>query len=476
MSGTTLYWHDYETWGAVPARDKPSQFAGVRTDLDLNIVGDPLVEYCQPSLDCVPNPFACLVTGITPQKALHEGLPEYQFAAAIFRELSQSGTCGVGYNTLRFDDEVSRYMFYRNFYDPYAREWQNGNSRWDIIDMVRLTYALRPEGIEWPEHEPGVPSFKLEHLTAANGIAHASAHDALSDVQATIAMAKLVKQKQPALYDYLFKHRLKHEAAKLIDIEGCQPLVHVSSMFSSRQGCLTLVLPLAYHPTNKNAVIVYDLTVDPAPLLTLSAEQVAERIFTRTDDLPEGVERIPLKLVHLNKCPVLATPKLLTEQAAERLGISLADCRQHYRQLKPAQLMAKVQAVFGSQNFPPAQDAEMALYEGFISPADRNIAEQVRQASAEQLTDGRFVFADARLTTLLLRYKARNFPQILSATEREQWLNHCEKQLHEPVNGGLSLEDFHGELMALEEQVSEPQQLGVLAALSEWGDYLLESL
>src|SRR5690554_3991737 len=185
MAATTFYWHDYETFGVDPARDRPVQFAGLRTDAQLNPIGEPLVIYARPADDYLPHPKACLVTGITPQEALAKGLPEREFIRLIHEELAQPGTCGVGYNSLRFDDEVTRYTLYRNFYDPYAREWQNGNSRWDIIDMLRAAYALRPEGIVWPQREDGLVSFKLEELTAANGISHEAAHGALSDVHAT---------------------------------------------------------------------------------------------------------------------------------------------------------------------------------------------------------------------------------------------------------------------------------------------------
>ncbi len=214
----TFYWHDYETWGAKPSVDRPSQFAGIRTDLDFNVIGEPLVMYCQPPADLLPSPEACLITGITPQQAQAEGLPEYQFIAKIHAELSQPDTCALGFNSIRFDDEVTRYTLYRNFYDAYEREWKNGNSRWDIIDMVRACRTLRPEGIEWPNRDDGLPSFKLTDLTAANGIAHEHAHDALSDVYATIAVAKLVKQKQPKLFNYLFKLRVKREVSALLNL------------------------------------------------------------------------------------------------------------------------------------------------------------------------------------------------------------------------------------------------------------------
>lgn len=145
-------------------------------------------------------------------------------------------TCIVGYNNVRFDDEVTRNIFYRNFYDPYAWSWQHDNSRWDLLDVMRACYALRPEGITWPENDEGLPSFRLEHLTVANGIEHQNAHDAMADVYATIAMAKLVKTRQPRLFDYLYSHRNKRKLATLIDVPQMKPLVHVSGMFGAARG------------------------------------------------------------------------------------------------------------------------------------------------------------------------------------------------------------------------------------------------
>ncbi|HCG89461.1 MAG TPA: exodeoxyribonuclease I, partial [Alteromonas macleodii] len=193
MHAPTFLWHDFETFGTSPQKDLPCQFAAVRTDMDLNVIGKPINIMSAIANDYLPHPEACLVTGITPQQTIRDGSNEADFAARIYQEMSTPNTCSVGFNSIRFDDEVSRYLFYRNFYDPYSREWRNGNSRWDIIDLARACYALRPDGINWPRREDGAPSFKLEALTAANNIGHENAHDALSDVYATIALAKLIK-------------------------------------------------------------------------------------------------------------------------------------------------------------------------------------------------------------------------------------------------------------------------------------------
>ena len=381
----TLYWHDYETWGASPSQDKPSQFAGIRTDENLEVIDEPLVIYCRPTNDCLPHPEACLLTGITPQKALKEGVSEIEFFQRIHEQLATAGTCGVGYNSIRFDDEMTRYGLYRNFYDPYEREWKYGNSRWDIIDMVRLTYALRPDTLEWPLNEEGVASFKLENLSKANGLLHEAAHDALSDVHATIGLAKLIKERQPELYQYAYGLRDKRKAAALMDVEQCKPLFHVSSRFPAARGCSALIAPVAQHPSNKNSVICYDLSVDPEPLLSLSPEQISERLYVKQEDLPEGCERIPLKEIHLNKSPMIATPKLLDQASADRLGIDKVLCNQHWQQLLTHKIAIsnKVQQVFEQHQFAEKTDPEQRLYDGFIDSADKGLFSAIRGAEPE---------------------------------------------------------------------------------------------
>lgn len=446
----TFFWHDYETWGIDPSVDRPAQFAGVRTDEELNIIGEPLRLYCRPAPDVLPHPEACLVTGIAPQKALNEGLPEAEFIARIHAELAQPGTCGVGYNSIRFDDEVTRYTLYRNFYDPYEREWANGNSRWDVIDMVRLCYALRPEGIEWPVVD-GRVSFRLELLTAANGISHQSAHDAYSDVEATIQLTRLIRARQPALYDYVVQHKHKSKIGGLFDLVNRKPLLHISSKFSVDNGCAGLVMPLAMHPTNKNAVIVVNLSADPTDLIRLDAEQIAERVFTAEESLVDGMERIPLKLIHLNKCPVVVTPKMLDDRAAARLRIDRAKCERHWQQLLQVDLKHKVQQVMARNEFPPRRDPERQLYDGFFTDEDKAVMAQVRAATPHDLTQHNFVFRDKRLREMLWRYKARNFPTSLSTAERGQWLEFCRDRLENGDEGVLSVSQLQEKIRLLDE-------------------------
>lgn len=437
MSNHTFYWHDYETWGADPTFDRASQFAGVRTDADLNIIGKPLVIYNRPTPDVVPHPEACLVTGITPQEALNKGVSEREFISAIHRELSQPGTCGAGYNSIRFDDEVTRFTLYRNFIDPYAREWQNGNSRWDLIDVVRLCCALRPEGIEWPRRDDGEISFKLELLTAANGLAHESAHDAFSDVLATIELARIIKTRKPKLFDYALSLRKKQTVAQLLDLNRQKPLLHISSRYPASRFCSALVMPLAMHPVNKNSVIAVDLMADPEPLLTLSPAKVAERVFARSDDLAEGVERIPLKEIHLNRSPMLATLNLLDDAAQERLQIDMARCEAHWQMLSKADLRHKLSDIYSQREFAEHTDPERMLYSGgFFSNEDRRLMDEVTRSSGDQLADRTFPFSDSRLAEMLFRYRARNFPNSLTPEEQLHWQEFCHSRVHEEDGGG----------------------------------------
>lgn len=432
---TSIFWYDYETTGINPRCDRPLQVAGIRTDFDLNEIDEPVNLYCQPSDDILPHPAACAITGITPGRLAEQGLSEADFMTRVHAQLATPGTCGAGYNTLRFDDEMTRYSLYRNFFDPYAREWQGGNSRWDLIDVVRAAYALRPDGLVWPKDDEGRVTLKLERLTAANGIDHGHAHEALSDVRATIALARLIREKQPKLYDWLFQLRSKQKVMDQIRL--LQPMVHISGRFSAARNYVGVVLPLAWHPRNRNALIVCDLHLDPQALLDLDAESLRQRLYTRRDDLAEGELPVPLKLIHINKCPVVAPLSVLRPVDQQRLGLDMALYQERALRLSDAQQVwqDKVSDIYTRDDFSPSLDPEQQLYDGFIGDRDRRLCEQVRTADPAQLAQEQWPFDDERLPELLFRYRARNFPDTLNPQEQERWRIFCQKRLCAPEWG-----------------------------------------
>ncbi|WP_312518369.1 exodeoxyribonuclease I [Massilia sp.] len=473
MSTHTFLWHDYETFGAVPRRDRPAQFAAIRTDADLNEIGEPIMLYCQPANDFLPDPQSCLITGITPQHCFQQGVPEHEFARQIEAAFSEPGTIGVGYNTIRFDDEVTRFLFWRNLIDPYAREWQNNCGRWDLLDVVRMVYALRPEGIEWPQREDGKPSFRLEHLTAANGLAHEAAHDALSDVRATIALARLIRDKQPRLFDFCLELRRKDRVAQEIGLHLApserQPFLHVSGMFPAEYGCLGLVYPLAQHPTNKNEILVWDCRHDPSELFGLDVDTIRTRMFTRIADLPEGMTRLPIKSVHLNKSPMLVgNLKTLRADLATRWDIDLERGRMHAALAAGGPDMKAVWAqVLNKPGSGEPVDVDEDLYNGFVSRDDRRQLESVRMQTPAALAGKRFSFEDERLNELLFRYRARNFPQTLNEEEHAQWEAHRAAKLFDGVGGARTVDQLFGEIDALSETADERAE-EILGALYEY--------
>jgi exodeoxyribonuclease-1 len=475
MTTQTFLWHDYETFGAQARRDRPAQFAAIRTDANLNEIGDPIMVYCKPANDFLPDPQSCLITGITPQQCLERGVPEHKFANTIEQAFSKPGTIGVGYNTIRFDDEITRFMFWRNLIDPYAREWQNQCGRWDLLDVVRMTYALRPEGIEWPLREDGKPSFRLEHLTAANGLAHESAHDALSDVRATIALARLIRQKQPRLFDFCLELRRKDKVASEMGLHlepgQRQPFLHVSGMFPAERGCIGLVWPLTQHPTNKNEILVWDCRHDPQELFGMDVDMIRLRMFTRSADMPEGVTRLPIKSVHLNKSPMLVgNLKTLSPAMAERWGIDLGQGLAHAQRAASGPDMAAVWAlVFQRPQATRETDVDEDLYGGFVSNGDRRKLEALRADTPEQLALARPSFEDERLVELLFRYRARNFPQTLSAADAGRWEEHRAARLFDGAAGARTVEQLFGEIDALSEDADEHAE-EILGALYDYAE------
>jgi exodeoxyribonuclease-1 len=480
MSTHTFLWHDYETFGAVPRRDRPAQFAAIRTDADLNEIGDPIMLYCQPATDFLPDPQSCLITGITPQQCLEWGVPEYKFAAVIEAAFSQNGTIGVGYNTIRFDDEVTRHLFWRNLIDPYAREWQNNCGRWDLLDVVRMTHALRPEGIAWPLREDGKPSFKLEHLAKANGLLHESAHDALSDVRATIALARLIRDKQPKLFDFCLQLRKKDkvstEMGLHLDRADRGPFLHVSGMFPAEQGCIGLVYPLATHPTNKNEVLVWDCRHDPSELFTLDVDAIRTRMFTRTADLPEGVTRLPIKSVHLNKSPMLVgNLKTLSAAQAARWNIDIGQAQTHAALAAAGPDMSATWARVYHRPAMETLDVDEDLYGGFVGNNDRRKLEELRGNTPEQLAKARPSFEDDRLEEILFRYRARNFPDTLGEGEFAHWERHRAARLYDGVGGARSIEQLQMEIDALSEDADERAE-EILGALYDYAEAIAPSV
>lgn len=472
-SPRSFLWHDYETTGVDARKDRPTQFAAIRTDADLNEIGEPVDIVCKISDDIMPGAAAALITGIMPQRCDTEGLTEADFAARIHNEMMKPGTCAVGFNTLKFDDEFTRNMFYRNLRDPYEREWANGNSRWDIIDMVRTCHAFRPEGIVWPEGEDGSISFRLEDMARANGLAVDRAHDALSDVRTTIALAKLIRQAQPKLFDHMLGLRDKKPVLALLQDPKRKVLAHVATCYGKENRCVGLVVPLGPHPTNKNAVIVADLSVDPEDWLSLDPEEIADRIAWKP--LQDGPrDRALVRTIQANKCPALFSSAIVRDNPERFPFFDFAKIQSNWTRIcQDEMLLARVQLAIqiNDEKREQAQDPELGIYSGFIGNQDKSLLREAIRSQPEQLASRRFNFADPRLATLLFRYRARNWPETLGPEEMQAWQGFCRDRLTvEGELGPRTIEHFRKEIQDLVDRGMTSEGSAEHVALTQWAD------
>ena len=436
----SYYWYDLETSGIEPRWDRVIQFAGLRTDLSLNPVGDEYCTYVELPDDVLPSPEATLVTGITPDVTRREGVSEWQAMTRINELFSAPQTCVAGYNSLRFDDEFIRFGFYRMLIDPYAREWQNGNSRWDIIDLVRATGALRRDGIRWPTDDEGLPVYRLELLTKANDLEHGQAHDAMSDVRATVALARLIRDCQPKLFDYYFNGRSKKQVKQLLEPFGARVCLHVSGMYPRSRYCAAPVVSLCRHPKNSNSIIVADLSEDVEPLIGWTDEQIRAELFK------EGsTSRPPLKEIRINRCPFVAGIEVMTGENWERIGFDRREIKERQRRLARPGLAQKIMRVYGDRPPPAAPDVEAALYDAFLQDADRGRCASLREA----LGQGKWLdldYSDRRLVSLSTRLKSRSFAESLSEEERQDWHEFVRDKLNAEDAPWLTLKEFDARL------------------------------
>lgn len=467
MRYDSFFWYDLETFGTDPFHDRIAQFAGVRTDMNLNQIEDPVILYCKLSADYIPDPMACLVTGITPQEVKEKGIPESEFIQKINDIFRKPGTCVCGFNSIKFDDEFIRNALYRNFLDPYEREWKDGCSRWDIIDLVRAAHDLRPQGIMWPPaKENGNPSFKLTEMTEANKIPQIGAHDAMVDVYATIQVAKLIKEKQPKLFAHYLTLRDKKVVKQLLSPQGNVksegkpvPVLHTNAMFTSPNGCTRIVVPITPHVKNENTIVCFDLSQDLAPLLSAK---------------PEDVFKVPGVIkIAANKVPFVAPLSTLGELDRDRLAINVRECMVRYEQViqNLNRLIIKIRAN-DSDEYPQSEDPDQMIYSAFFSDYDKKLFKVIRETPPEQRLNLKLNFKDPRCSQMLWRHVCRNYPMTLDEQTMSQWKSFAATRLLSPPGNPINDINFVGRKIQdhLNDNDLTPKQKETLVQLR---DYLL---
>ncbi|MDB5167247.1 MAG: Exodeoxyribonuclease [Candidatus Saccharibacteria bacterium] len=465
----TFFFYDLETSGLSGRDDRIMQFAGIRTDMDLKQVGEPVNLLVKLGDDVLPSPDAIMVTGISPQATKDDGYSEAEFSKILSEEIFTPDTITVGFNNVRFDDEFIRHLFWRNFYDPYEWSWQDGRSRWDLLDVVRITRALRPEGINWPVDDKGNATNRLELLSSANGLTHTKAHDALSDVEALIGVTKLIRDKQPQLYEYLLKMRDKNEVKKLVNLDVKQPFVYVSGRLDGEFNKATVAFPLT---AGKNGnVVVYDLRYDPTTFLEMSSKDLAKKLYATWEERQaEGFVKLPVKELQYNHVPAVAPLGVLENgDGWKNIGLTQDLIAKHKKLLLSAPGFAEnIRSLFENKpDYKKSPDPEAQLYDSFVPDIDKLRIESVRNASARELADFNPNFTDERLPELLLHYKARNFPSSLAEDESIAW----EKWRAAKIS--TALPGFMKSLTRLSATISDDNKQFMLQELQLWAESIL---
>lgn len=465
----TFFFYDLETSGISAREARIMQFAGQRTDMNLQPIGKPVNVLIKMTPDALPEPDAIMVTGITPQQTLVDGITEAEFLKQFTNEVASPGTIFIGFNSVRFDDEFMRFLHYRNFYDAYQWQWQDGRGRWDLLDVIRMTRALRPDGIEWPFAPDGKPTVRLEFMTKVNKLLHDNAHDALADVQATIALAQLIRDKQPKLFEYLLTMRDKKQVSELV--LGGKPFVYTSGKYANEFEKTTVVGTLAPHP-KKGGALVYDLRHNPTEFLTMSPEELAKRWqWTRDEKAPT---RLPIKTLQFNRCPAVAPLGVLQEgDTLSRLKIDLNQIESNRKLLADAHdfrgnVLKALEMMDSAQQtewMAKPQEVDAQLYDGFFDSHDGQLLPVVRAAQPNELSQLVSDLHDPRLQALLPLYKARNYPKSLSGEEREAWDAFC----YERLQGG-------GVQSRVSKFAKRLQELSQDSNLPESKQYILEEL
>lgn len=397
---------DLETTGTSPAFDHPLQFAAILTDAAFREV-ERVNLRCRLAPHVIPSPQALAVTGVRPNQLVDPELPNlFEFAQELTALVSRwSPAIWTGFNSIRFDEEMLRQMFYQNLQSEIFATQFNGNTRFDIMTAVFAVFQRCPDLLHWPVDETGPVRFKLDRLAPENGFEGHNAHDALGDVEATIHIARLIAERAPDLWTQLLANREKgHVQAQL---DRFEPLELVGRFGGGPpkaiMGCLC-----GYAAKNTNQAYFFDLdSVDPQELTAASDADLVAAM--------EGEPR-PLRSISINKVPVLLPPVMVTDEQRRRARV-LAEAPE-LRQ----RLIAAMAARYPADSDTAPQHVEQQIFNGFYSWNDKARLKEFQGANWPRRQEIVATFEDARLRQLGARLVAFHAPKLLSDSDRRRYI------------------------------------------------------
>jgi exodeoxyribonuclease-1 len=407
----TYLFYDLETTGRSKCFDQILQFAAIRTDLNLNELERHQIQV-KLNCDVIPDPEAILIHHI-PVTDMLQGVAEIEAMTQIHALLNTPGTLSGGYNTLKFDDEFLRFSFHRNLLPPYTHQWANQCGRFDLYPLAQLYYLYHHECLNWPTTAEGKITLKLERLSQANQLATGAAHQAITDVEATVALARIFfKNKEMWRYvmDFFDKAAELKRRAKIPDfLETAQekyPIALLVGAAGSSDFFQYPALSLGQHLHYKNQTLW--LRLDKKELATSTLDT-----FTQTTWVSHQKPGETFLLPFTGRFKKHLSPErtLITEQNLQWLSDNaplLSEIQMHYRDYKYPEI--------------PNLDVQADLYTaGFLSREEERLCAQFHVVPPEKKALIAEQFPTARLQEITTRILGRHYPQHLSPTLREKW-------------------------------------------------------
>lgn len=405
----SLVFYDTETTGTETYFDQILQFAAIKTDVDLNVI-DRFEIRCRILPHVVPAPGALRVTGVTPTQLINPSLPShYEMVRAIRSKLlSWSPAMFLGWNTIDFDEDLIRQALYKTLHNPYLTN-RDGNSRSDVMRMAQACSLTAPFALTFPLGDGGKKIFKLDRFAPSNGFSHEQAHDAMGDVEATIFLAKLLMEKAPDVWSSFMRFSTKAAVVDYINEERvfCFSDFYFGNPFSYA----TTVL--GQNKGNPAEWYIYDLSIDPTSLLSLTDSKLKSRLAAS----PKVVRKlksngVPM-LLPFEDAPDICKGRNLGFKALEQRADMLRTGSEACERLVSAFESLKIE-------YPVSPHVEKQIYNGFIDQADEKLMNEFHEVEWSKRHAIVEKFQDTRLRTIGKRLIHLERPDLLEDSARRE--------------------------------------------------------
>jgi exodeoxyribonuclease-1 len=461
----TFVFYDTETTGTDTAFDQILQFGAIRTDDDLNET-DRFEIRCRLLPHVVPAPMALKVTGIDLKVLMDPALPShYEAIRQVYAKLSDwSPSVFVGFNSISFDENLLRQAFYQTLQPIYLTN-TSGNTRADMLRIAHAVAAYAPNAIAIPLEDSGKQVFKLDQLSPANGFDHENAHDAMGDVEATIHLAKLIRDRAPEVWGRMMQLSRKQDTANILKEEE---ILCLTQYFGGRAHN-RYVTQCGADPTYDASRAVFDLNQDPEPYLDMTIEELVHEM---------NKSPAVIRAVRTNAQPILM-PYTEAPGALREVSLPIEGLGERARMIATnADFRRRVGEALANR-YPekdPSPHVEQQIYDGFASSGDQVLMHRFHDVPWEDRLGVAMEMADLRMRRIAQRLIYFERPEVLPEKTRAALGHEIHSRLntHDDVLPWRTVADAQQELDELRSGDVDGSLLEFVSDLEEFLGELLQ--